>query len=138
MIKEYRLDSRSVKLFFLLYFMGFLCFLMLFAIDNETNNSISNTEEFKDERKNRLTEIPITSYISHAPIYIDGNGDFNTQGWPGQGTFNNPYNISGYSFYDYNGDDNLIDIRNTNVYFEISDNHFNGGVYGVHFSNVSN
>jgi len=68
---------------------------MLFTFDNEINNSIINTEEFKDERKNRLTEIPVTSYISHDPIYIDGNGDFQIQGWPGQGTFNNPYIISG-------------------------------------------
>ncbi len=34
-------------------------------------------------------------YIPHAPIEINSNADFASQGWPGNGTESNPWTIDG-------------------------------------------
>lgn len=57
---------------------------------------------------------------SHSPILINNNSDFTVQAaienWTGDGTISNPYVIEGVTFQ---GDNHLIEIRNTNVYFII-------------------
>lgn len=82
------------------------------------------------------------TYISHNPIGIDGFNDFNstaaTEGWPGNGTANNPFIISGYNIT--NSTDGIL-IMNVGCHFIIQDclidcmetiNH------GIWFQNVSN
>ncbi len=55
-------------------------------------------------------------YVPHEPIRIMSNADFADQGWPGSGTFADPYVISGLHFVSA---DPCISIRSTDVYFEI-------------------
>ncbi|MCX8173767.1 MAG: right-handed parallel beta-helix repeat-containing protein [Thermoplasmata archaeon] len=58
----------------------------------------------------------------HAPIHINGNADFAnqvaTEGWPGDGTENNPYIIEGYDIDGASGS-YCIWIENTTCYFTI-------------------
>ena len=56
----------------------------------------------------------------HAPIIIDDNADFETQGWPGEGTVEQPYLIAGLSINATTGE-SAINITNTDVDFFIKD-----------------
>ncbi len=59
------------------------------------------------------------SYSPHSPILIESDDDFETQGWPGNGTQNSPYEISGLSIV---ADDiDCIKITDTVSYFKIMD-----------------
>lgn len=79
------------------------------------------------------------SYTPHTPIVITSNNDFIIQGWPGNGTKENPYTIQNLSIVD---DSICIDISNTTANFQIlsclissstqSDNN------GISFENVIN
>ncbi|MEM4734325.1 MAG: NosD domain-containing protein [Candidatus Thorarchaeota archaeon] len=60
--------------------------------------------------------ISVTSYAPHAPIVIDSNDDFLSQGWPGSGTPTDPYVIEGL---DITSSDTCIRISGTTAYFEI-------------------
>ncbi|MHA2135868.1 MAG: NosD domain-containing protein [Candidatus Thorarchaeota archaeon] len=57
------------------------------------------------------------NYTDHEPIEIDGNDDFITQGWPGNGTEANPFRISGLSIYSEYAS---INISNVDASFAIS------------------
>ncbi|MFX1484683.1 MAG: right-handed parallel beta-helix repeat-containing protein, partial [Promethearchaeota archaeon] len=57
-----------------------------------------------------------SDYPSHAPIHIDSNLDFETQGWPGNGTVAEPYEINGYSIVHT---DTCITITGVTVSFVI-------------------
>ena len=94
---------------------------------------------------------PVTSLIDFKPIIIDGNELFGAtalqHSWVGDGTFHNPYIIDNLSFIgvplnvDLNFlekmDLNLLDIRNTDVYFQIKDCFFSHGTNGIYLSNVT-
>lgn len=90
-------------------------------------------------------------YTDHDVIYISGNQHFHTQaaaeGWPGNGTPSNPYIIrdlriekSGVSWTE----DYLIDIRNVDVFFSITECLLIGLLNdpdtkeGIHFQNTTN
>ena len=60
----------------------------------------------------------VTSYTPSDPIVIESNADFETQGWPGEGTSEQPYLISGLNITT-NG--SCIDVQTTDVYFVIED-----------------
>ncbi|MFX1253841.1 MAG: right-handed parallel beta-helix repeat-containing protein [Promethearchaeota archaeon] len=83
------------------------------------------------------------SYMDHTPIIIDGNVDFLSQaaseGWSGAGTFTDPILITGYKITNNSG--LLLQIRNTNSYFKLSNNLFDGKgdihEVGLRFENVS-
>jgi|GEM_PF-1969339 len=64
----------------------------------------------------------ITNLSPHGPIHINGNADFANQaaneGWPGNGTQENPYIIENYNI-DGNGGAYCIWIENTNVWFVV-------------------
>ena len=61
-----------------------------------------------------------SNYTEHSIIRINSNDDFlhktQQEGWPGNGTKNNPYIISGYDI-DTHGAGDAIYIGNTTVYF---------------------
>lgn len=82
-----------------------------------------------------------TSYVPHAAIVIDGNGQFtNASGvvW-GSGTSSDPFIIEGYEID--SSSSNGIDIRNTDSYFVVrgvSINSTTNGYYGIYFNNVAN
>ncbi len=87
-------------------------------------------------------KIDIGDYIPHDPIYIDGSSDFAAQaekeGWPGEGTKDNPYIIENYNINASKS--NGIEIRNTNLYFIIKNCVIHDGTYhsGIYFKNVRN
>jgi parallel beta-helix repeat protein len=86
-------------------------------------------------------------YTTHAPIVIENNTDFSTQalteGWDGDGSQEDPYIISGLEIK--NSIETLITIKDTDFYFEISNNNLDGistiyekrRVIGISISNVS-
>jgi parallel beta-helix repeat protein len=84
-------------------------------------------------------------YIKHDPIFIEGNDDFHTQavseGWDlggsRDGTAAKPYVITGISItslFDFN----LIVIRNTDVYFQITSSQFSAGKKAMELFKVEN
>ncbi len=60
----------------------------------------------------------VSLYTPHGPITINGNADFEDQGWPGSGTEDDPYVIEGLRIIDSS---TCITVSNTDVYFEIRD-----------------
>jgi len=81
--------------------------------------------------------LPAFSYQVHAPIFIDDNSDFTTLGFPGNGTPINPFLIDNYNITG-SSTETLIEIRNTNLYFKITDCYLDRGKYGLVFTNVTN
>ncbi|OLS26673.1 MAG: hypothetical protein HeimC3_07750 [Candidatus Heimdallarchaeota archaeon LC_3] len=79
--------------------------------------------------------------VSHDSISIDGNSDFASQalseGWPGDGSENNPYLIKDYLI---NGSIlEGVEISNTNVYFVLESILVNNsGTHGIQLVNVTN
>ena len=100
-----------------------------------------NSENTAIPREIRSKVETTLSYIEHAPIIIDGNTDFNDtanqEGWLGNGTIDNPFIIQGLNITGQSGD-SLIQIQNTNVYFQINASHFQGGTAGIYLENVVN
>ncbi|MHA2299134.1 MAG: N-acetylmuramoyl-L-alanine amidase [Candidatus Hodarchaeales archaeon] len=86
------------------------------------------------------TDFPGDHYETSAPIAIDGNQEFIARaiakGWPGSGTASNPFIIDGLRIIG-DGTGSLIDIRNTNVHFRVSNCYLKGGVNGIFLDNVS-
>ncbi len=87
-------------------------------IDRETVDSEGAKEEvLKDD------------YEKHDPIHIKGNENFTKmaekEGWPGNGTEEEPYVIEGLKIE--GEDENLIDIIRVTLHFIIRDNYLLGG-----------
>jgi parallel beta-helix repeat protein len=66
-----------------------------------------------------MLDHPKTSYEPHSPIIINSNLDFESQGWPGNGTPSNPFAIEGLSIV--TDGEVCINISNTDVFFVIKD-----------------
>ncbi|MFX1548161.1 MAG: NosD domain-containing protein [Promethearchaeota archaeon] len=87
---------------------------------------------------------PLFSLNEHNPINIDGNGAFHSLAqnelWPGNGSLGSPYIITGLNITNSTGSSAfpLVEIRNTNLYFNLSFCIFGGGSYGLVLSNVTN
>jgi parallel beta-helix repeat protein len=123
-----------------------LCLVLLFVglliIPLENNESIvyDNTEEIvKDHRIYQ-------SYTPHDPFAIDDYYSFiataMTEGWPGDGSSQNPYIIEGLEI-DRGGEvGHCIDIRNTRIHFIIRHCKITGanqsGSAGIYLNNVTN
>ena len=77
------------------------------------------------------------NYEVHAPIYIVGNNQFHdmalAEQWTGDGTETQPYVIEGLSI---TGRTNLIEIRDTDVFFQIMNNFLSQGFNGIVLRNV--
>ncbi|MFX1475123.1 MAG: nitrous oxide reductase family maturation protein NosD, partial [Promethearchaeota archaeon] len=92
---------------------------------------------------NRITQvIPPHPGISHDPIVINNDTDFENQGWPGIGTSGNPYLIVNLDI-DRNGTSgHCITISNTRVYFRIQNcslvNANTSSGSGIYLYNVTN
>ncbi|MFW9811989.1 MAG: DUF1565 domain-containing protein, partial [Candidatus Thorarchaeota archaeon] len=80
--------------------------------------------------------------ISHDPITIDGNANFlNTallEGWPGDGSPENPFIIDRLEIDLGGAHDRCISISNTRVSFIISNCNLTGAYYGISLENVTN
>ena len=96
-----------------------------------------NTPEILQTSRNNNNYIDENSKISanYDTIFIDGNNMFadnaSSEGWNGNGTYNNPYIIENYEI-----DASIrhgIEIRNTNSYFIIRNVTVNDGRSRSHF-----
>ncbi len=95
------------------------------------------------EKKQDLSQQQGT-YISHGPIYISSDADFASQaqaeGWPGNGTSENPYIIEGYNLT--GSASALITISSVTVHFIIRNNFISGSSsqngIGIQLINVTN
>ena len=58
----------------------------------------------------------VLSYTSSGPILIQSDADFETQGWPGNGTEEDPYMIEGLRI---TSESTCISISDTSTYFEV-------------------
>lgn len=80
-------------------------------------------------------------YVTHSPLSINGNNDFKAQAeeenWPGEGTLSAPFLIDGLNITSQMTRP-LIDIRNTDVYFQIRKCLLKEGMYGITLVNVMN
>ncbi|TFG26861.1 hypothetical protein EU528_13720 [Candidatus Thorarchaeota archaeon] len=102
---------------------------------------ITKTAEIVE--KPRMYDI---SYVSHAPFNITSNSDFETQGWPGNGSAINPYLIQNLNITSTTNS-TCIWISNTTSHFIIEDCWFTSTIddYGlfqslgpITLTNVSN
>ncbi|MHA1863037.1 MAG: right-handed parallel beta-helix repeat-containing protein [Candidatus Thorarchaeota archaeon] len=81
----------------------------------------------------------VLSYTPHGPILIQSNTDFETQGWSGEGSIENPYIIEDLEI---DVEQHCVHIIDTSVYFSISDCEFIASIEAtsataVRFENVS-
>ncbi len=108
----------------------------IFLCTQQTQSTSIEMEEIQTEGIN-LGKTFITSYIPHSPIVITANANFVTQGFPGNGTEEDPFVISGYEITTAG---NCIYIGNVDVYFRITDCSLlgSGTGVGVYLSNVTN
>ncbi|MFW9918735.1 MAG: right-handed parallel beta-helix repeat-containing protein, partial [Candidatus Thorarchaeota archaeon] len=85
------------------------------------------------------TRLAPSEHTNHVAILINGSDDFTSQGWPGAGTENNPFVISGLNIT-YDIDIPLIRIFNVDDYFVIEDCFVNqlSSYYAIHLENVTN
>lgn len=69
----------------------------------------------------------VRAYSPHEAILLDGNDEMmilaEAEKWPGEGTEESPYMITGYYFYDIT---HSVEIRNIDLYWVFSDNEING------------
>ncbi|TFG28765.1 hypothetical protein EU528_10800 [Candidatus Thorarchaeota archaeon] len=112
--------------------------LMVFAIG--TPLMTAGIQENGQESRNRAT----IAYTAHDAILLDGNAEMIAQAtaesWPGDGSSGNPYQITGYSFYDVQ---HSVEIRNIDLYWTFTNNEIDGPAdatvwCGMEISNSAN
>ncbi|MHA2079893.1 MAG: right-handed parallel beta-helix repeat-containing protein, partial [Candidatus Thorarchaeota archaeon] len=84
---------------------------------NHWNHEITRGDLFWDSGT-PLDLVPFGT--PHVPIVIGNNSDFEDQGWPGEGTVEQPYIIAGLEINATTGE-SAINITNTDVHFFIKD-----------------
>ncbi len=119
-----------------------LCLLIglaVFAISNPALIS-SIQQEVEMEKHDNFA----MAYTPHDAILLDGNAEMIAQAtaetWPGDGSEETPYEITGYSFYDQT---HSVEIRNIDLHWTFTDNQidgpYDGTVWcGMEISNSSN
>jgi parallel beta-helix repeat protein len=105
------------------------------------NNQLhsSQIDYLESNNSTKTLKISSSSYLVHDPISISSNDQFASQGFPGLGTFADPYVIEGFSITASSGD--LINIRDTTFYFRIANCFLDGlttNDWGINFENVIN
>lgn len=77
------------------------------------------------------------SYVVHAPILIENDGDFGSYNFSGVGTRGDPYLIEGYNITSSGTLSIGIEISNTNAFFVINSCIFYPDYIGVQLQNVA-
>lgn len=117
---------RSSSLLFLVFFLLLILMVSEFGLGNQ-------------DSKIAHRKIVASDYESHNPISISGNSEFNdliiSEDLEGDGSHLDPYIIDGLSI---TGSGSLISIRDTDVFFQISNCILKDGDIGIEFSSVSN
>ena len=90
--------------------------IVTFIISGICYNSNTLYSHLGNEQIIPRTKVSLISYTHHTPITIVGNDDFSNQGWPGEGTVDEPYVIEGLNI---TSSSTCISISDTRVYFEI-------------------
>jgi parallel beta-helix repeat protein len=100
------------------------------------SSSESNSNHQNQIICNPMKDVMLSSYTTHDPIVITSNADFESQGWSGNGSKEDPYIIQGLKI---TSDEQCIAIENTYVYFEVKNCLFTGGdqATGISFGNVT-
>jgi len=96
-----------------------MCVLIIFIVTSLTlmNDPLSyNIPEPSVQSACDNQMLYANTYTSHNQIVISTDTDFSTQGWPGNGTHENPYVIEGLNI---TAEETCISIVDTTVYFEI-------------------
>lgn len=111
--------------------------LSFLQMDNASKESVN--EEFFIASSSQKISFSL-QYKEHNNITIDGNSEFaqkaTEEGWSGDGTPSNPYLINGLNIT--NAPNNLIQIWNTDLHFQISHCFLSGGKIGISLFNVIN
>ncbi|MFX1516611.1 MAG: nitrous oxide reductase family maturation protein NosD, partial [Promethearchaeota archaeon] len=84
-------------------------------------------------------KVEIQQYFPHEPIVISSDSEFESQGFPGSGTYGDPYLIEGFNITSTTG--SLIEIRSTETHFTLRNNFLNGlstALSGIVFNSVRN
>ncbi|MFX1255443.1 MAG: NosD domain-containing protein [Promethearchaeota archaeon] len=107
--------------------------------------NVDNIKSVKTQysRIKGISSVSPSNYVDQDPISINGNADFLAQAaqekWNGTGSPMNPIIISNYSIS--NSSSNLLEIKNTDLYFEIKNNllsNFERTIIGIFLSNTTN
>jgi parallel beta-helix repeat protein len=127
---------------------AFTLLVELGVVFNYTDNSITigTINIYAVHAVNALGEgLPsniVSNLESHNPIVISSNEDFQTQGWPGDGTEENPFRIS---VLNITSNLTCINISNVNVFVEIegcifvnNPDEYHYGTFGIYLENVTN
>ena len=119
-----RYIGRLVSIFFCIALFIFICTPM----EGYTKNPMA------------LHSTVIQAQTTHEPIIINGDADLESYGWPGEGTSDNPYIISGLHIESANDG---ISVYNTLLFFKIVDceivsNNSDSISSGIHFDRVKN
>ncbi|MHA1480069.1 MAG: right-handed parallel beta-helix repeat-containing protein, partial [Candidatus Thorarchaeota archaeon] len=108
-------------------------------LGDDTQEAINTeTDIHEKEEASPLRNQIISGDIPHDIIYIDGDAEFENQGWPGEGTKENPYkiehlNITGDSTH------NCLSILNTCAHVLIYNCTFHStNEYSIDLDNVTN
>lgn len=127
-------------------FFSTIIFLFILAFMTTDQGSCYNVKQFIRADSSIYFNPIITpqqlsrvTYESHTPISISSNTEFYnliiSEGWEGDGSYSNPYIINGLSI---TGSGTLIEIRYTDVHFQISNCLLTDGDNGIEFDEVSN
>ncbi|MFX0063844.1 MAG: NosD domain-containing protein [Candidatus Hermodarchaeota archaeon] len=118
------------------------------SLKTSDSNLIRRVDAFASVHAQKITDKETSfvnanvsqTYVDHEPIFIDGNADFLNQSesetWPGNGTAEEPIIISGYNISNV-GETTLLGIRNTDLYFQVSNNIFMGFSLSYHRNGIS-
>jgi parallel beta-helix repeat protein len=96
--------------------------LFVFAI----GNPLMTTGVLQEETLEKHDKVA-PAYTPHDAILLDGNAEMiaqaTTESWPGDGSSGDPYQITGYSFYDVQ---HSVEIRNIDLHWTFTDNEIDG------------
>ena len=98
--------------------------------------AMSGTETQAGIRPDLDMTLVTSDYATHAPIVITSDADFASQGWPGNGTAGNPYEIEGLEILGENGP--CIIVYNTVAHFVVENCFLRAGHYGIEMYRLSN
>ncbi len=115
---------------------GLLFILIIGTLATTTNDDYLHSENSMNPRESDI----VPSHSLSGPILIASDDDFETQGWPGDGTVSQPYMISSLII---NTSENAIAVFNTDVHFIVEDcillgTEVDPSTHGVVFGNVAN
>ncbi|TFH07151.1 MAG: right-handed parallel beta-helix repeat-containing protein, partial [Candidatus Thorarchaeota archaeon] len=121
--------SRAKVCMIILLMLSLICQFSRF--DPSTQNSVLYVEDSH--------RVILADTVPHDSINISSNLDFSLQGWPGNGTAEDPYRIENLSI---DTTMSCINVSNTNVFFEVTgcslSVYAERGIYCLYFNNVTN